>query len=178
MFDLQPTLTGELITLRPLRLEDYPGLYLAASDPLIWEQHPNSDRYKEEVFKDYFDGALKCGGALVILDAQTDEIIGSSRYFGLDENASEIEIGWTFLTTNYWGGTVNRELKKLMLEHAYKFVDHVLFFVGPNNKRSRKAVEKLGATYVDTRSRFGGESVVYRLSKDKYAVLDKAASDG
>ncbi len=165
MFDLQPTLTGKLLNLRPLRPEDYDALYLAASDPLIWEQHPNSDRYKEDVFKSYFDGAIESGGALVILDAQTNEVIGTSRYYGLYEAATEIEIGWTFLTRKYWGGEYNRELKKLMLDHAFKYVDHVLFFVGPNNQRSRKAVEKLGAIYVDTRSRFGGDSVVYRLSK-------------
>lgn len=170
MFDLQPTLTGKLLKLRPLRLEDYAALYQAASDPLIWEQHPNSDRYKEEVFKAYFDSAIECGGALIVLDALTDEVIGSSRYYGLDEEASEIEIGWTFLTTKYWGGTYNRELKKLMMDHAYKFVDHILFFVGSNNLRSRKAVEKIGGVYVDTRSRFGGESVVYRLSKASYAI--------
>lgn len=170
MFELQPTLTGDLLKLRPVKPDDFAALYRAASDPLIWEQHPNSDRYKEEIFKGYFDGAIECGGALVILDAGTDEIIGSSRYYGLNEETSEIEIGWTFLTTKYWGGTYNRELKNLMLSHAYKFVDHVLFFVGPNNLRSRKAVEKLGAVYVDTRSRFGGDSVVYRLSKSDFVA--------
>ncbi len=169
MFELQPTLTGKLIKLRPLQLEDYAALYQAASDPAIWEQHPNSDRYKEDVFKTYFDSAIESGGALVVLDAVTNEVIGSSRYYGLDKKVSEIEIGWTFLTTKYWGGTYNRELKKLMMDHAFKYVDHVLFFVGPNNLRSRKAVEKIGAVYVDTRSRFGGESVVYRLSKANYA---------
>lgn len=165
MFDLQPDLKGELLRLRPLQPQDYAALYRAASDPKIWEQHPNSDRYKEDVFKGYFDGAIECGGALAILDAKTDEIIGSSRYYGLNYESSEIEIGWTFLATKYWGGTYNRELKNLMLAHAFQYVDHVLFFVGPNNLRSRKAVEKLGAVYVDTRSRFGGDSVVYRLSK-------------
>jgi len=170
VFELQPTLTGKLLKLRPLCLDDYAQLYKAASDPKIWEQHPNSDRYKEEVFKDYFDSAIESGGALVVLDAETNEIIGSSRYYGLDETVSEIEIGWTFLATKYWGGTYNRELKDLMLKHAYKFVEHVLFFVGPHNLRSRKAVEKLGAVYIDTRSRFGGESVVYRLSKPDYSI--------
>lgn len=165
MFELQPTLSGTLLQLRPLRLEDYAALYAAASDPEIWEQHPNSDRYKEEVFKGYFDSAVESRGALVVLDRATNEIIGSSRYYGLDEAASQVEIGWTFLTTAYWGGTYNRELKKLMLDHAFKYVDNVLFFVGPQNMRSRKAVEKLGAINIGTRSRFAGESVVYRLAK-------------
>jgi len=170
MFELQPVLTGELIKLRPLRLEDYAALFLAASDALIWEQHPDSERYKENVFKGYFDSAIECGGALVVLDALTNEVIGSSRYYGLDEKTSEIEIGWTFLTTKYWGGTYNRELKKLMLDHAFKYIEHVVFFVGPNNLRSRKAVEKIGAIYIDTRSRFGGDSVVYRLSKSDFVI--------
>jgi hypothetical protein len=69
---------------------DHAALYQAASDPLIWEQHPDSDRYKEEeeeeVFKGYFDIAIESGGALVVLDALTHEIIGSSRYYGLDES--------------------------------------------------------------------------------------------
>ncbi len=90
MFELQPTLTGKLIKLRPLQLEDFAALHMAASDPLIWEQHPNSDRYKEDVFKGYFDSAIESAGALVVLDALTNEIIGSSRYYGLDNTASEI----------------------------------------------------------------------------------------
>ena len=151
-----------------MRAEDFGELHAASSDPLIWEQHPEQDRYKEERFRKYFDGGIECGGALLILDAKTNEIIGSSRYYGLDLAASEIEIGWTFLTTRYWGGVYNQELKQLMLEHAFKFVDNVLFFVGPENIRSRKAVEKLGATLIGTRSRFGNESVVYRLAKSDF----------
>lgn len=165
MFDLQPVLTGQLLKLRPMKTEDFSMLFAAASDPLIWQQHPESDRYKEEKFRKYFDGGIECGGALVILDAKTDEIIGSSRYYGLDVEAREIEIGWTFLAARYWGGEYNRELKQLMLAHAFKYVDSVLFFVGPENKRSRKAVEKLGAALSGTSNRFGGESVIYRLEK-------------
>jgi hypothetical protein len=53
-FDLQPVLKGELLWLRPLRLDDFPSLFAVAADPLIWEQHPAGDRYKEEVFKTFF----------------------------------------------------------------------------------------------------------------------------
>jgi N-acetyltransferase len=166
MFDLQPVLTGKLLKLRPMQPDDFAPLFAAASDPEIWAQHPSSDRWKQEVFKGYFDSGLASGGALVILDAQTGEIIGSSRFYGFDESASEIEIGWTFLATRYWGGLYNRELKDLMLGHAFKYVDHVLFYVGPHNKRSRRAVEKLGAVLIGERERFGGKHVVYRLSKN------------
>lgn len=153
-----------------MKSEDFGELHAAASDPLIWEQHPEHDRYKEEKFRKFFDSGIECGGAFVILDAATDEVIGSSRYNGLDIDSSQVEIGWTFLTTKYWGGLYNRELKRLMLDHAFQFVDNVLFYIGPNNNRSRRAVEKIGATLVGTSSRFGSDSVVYRLTKSDYKL--------
>ncbi len=143
-FDLQPNLKGELIELRPLASEDWDDLFSVASDPLIWEQHPESDRYKEDVFKIFFREALECGGAFVIIDKNTQEIIGSTRFYGYDPEKSEIEIGWTFLARNYWGGRYNRELKQLMLAHAFEFVENVVFLVGENNVRSQKATEKVG----------------------------------
>ena len=144
-FDLQPNLKGDLIELRPLTLEDWGDLFAVASDPLIWEQHPESDRYKEDVFKIFFSDALESGGAFVIIDRKNQQIIGSTRFFGYDRKKSEIEIGWTFLARKYWGGRYNRELKQLMLDHAFKFVENVIFYVGENNIRSQRATEKIGA---------------------------------
>ena len=143
-FDLQPHLEGELIELRPLTLEDWDDLFAVASEPLIWEQHPDSDRYKEDVFRIFFSEALESGGAFVIIDRENQQIIGSTRFYGYDTEKSEIEIGWTFLARNYWGGRYNRELKQLMLDHAFKFVENVIFYVGENNIRSQKATEKIG----------------------------------
>src|SRR5438093_4482733 len=144
-FELQPNLKGELIELRPLRPEDWDDLFAVASDPLIWEQHPESDRYKEDVFKVFFREALESRGALVVIDKNTQQIIGSTRFYGYDPEKSEIEIGWTFLARRYWGGRHNREMKKLMLAHAFKFVESVVFDVGEKNIRSQKAMEKIGA---------------------------------
>jgi RimJ/RimL family protein N-acetyltransferase len=144
-FDLQPHLKGELIELRPLRSEDWDDLFSVASDPLIWQQHPESDRYKEEVFRTFFKDALESGGAFVVIDAKTQQIIGSTRFHGYDPEKSEVEIGWTFLARTYWGGQYNREMKQLMLAHAFKFVEYVVFLVGENNVRSQKATEKIGA---------------------------------
>ena len=143
-FELQPNLKGELIELRPLRADVWDDLFSVASDPLIWEQHPESDRYKEDVFKLFFKEALDCGGAFVIVDTKTQQIIGSTRFHGYAPEKSEVEIGWTFLARNYWGGRYNRELKQLMLAHAFKFVENVVFYVGENNVRSQKATEKIG----------------------------------
>jgi len=144
-FDLQPLLKGVLIELRPLRPEDWDELFAVASDPLIWEQHPESDRYKEDVFKIFFREALESGGAFVVIDKKSQRIIGSTRFYGYHPKKSEIEIGWTFLARKYWGGHYNREMKQLILAHAFKFVENVVFFVGQNNFRSQKAMEKIGA---------------------------------
>jgi RimJ/RimL family protein N-acetyltransferase len=155
-FNLQPHLKGKLIELRPLRHEDWEDLFAVASDPLIWEQHPESDRYKEEVFKRFFEGALASGGAFVVVDSMTQRIIGSTRFYGYDPEKSEIEIGWTFLARKYWGGRYNAEMKQLMLAHAFKFVDNVVFFVGENNIRSQRATERIGAIKSGTATKVYG----------------------
>ena len=165
-FELQPTLEGKLLSLRPLRAEDFPDLYAVASDPLIWEQHPSSDRYEEEVFTKFFRDALDSGGAFVAIDAKDGAIIGSSRFSGYDREKSEIEIGWTFLARSHWGGKYNGEMKQLMLQHAFQFVENVIFVIGPQNFRSRKAVEKIGGVLAGTRVDANGrESVVYRITR-------------
>jgi N-acetyltransferase len=164
-FELQPVLKGELLELRPLRPEDFPELYSVASDPLIWEQHPSNDRYKEEVFREFFREALESGGAFVVLDSKDGRMIGSSRFHAYDEEKSEIEIGWTFLARSYWGGVYNGEMKQLMLRHAFRFVNRVVFLVGPQNLRSQKALEKIGGVRVESRrDSLGRDCVVYQIT--------------
>jgi N-acetyltransferase len=163
-FDLQPSLTGELLELRPLRAKDYPDLYAVAADPLIWEQHPSRDRFQEEVFQVFFREALESRGALVAIDRKDGRVIGSSRFHGYDEGKSEVEIGWTFLARSHWGGIYNREMKQLMLRHAFRFVSSVIFVIGPHNFRSQRAVEKIGAVRAGSRRDGNGrENLVYRI---------------
>jgi len=142
--DLQPTLSGALVELRPVRPDDWEGMFAVAADPQIWAVHPVSNRYQEPIFREYFDGALASHAALTILDRKTGQIIGSSRYHGYEASISEIEIGWTFLSRAYWGGEYNREVKRLMLDHIFQFVDCVIFMVGETNFRSQRAMEKIG----------------------------------
>jgi RimJ/RimL family protein N-acetyltransferase len=171
-FDLQPTLKGKLLELRPLRPEDFHDLYAVASDPLIWEQHPVKDRYKAEVFEGFFREALEGGGTLIAADSKNGRVIGSSRFHGYDKEKSEIEIGWTFLARSYWGGIYNREMKQLMLRHAFKFVNSVIFLVGPQNLRSQRAVEKIGGARVGSRPDAGGrDSFVYRITASTFLDL-------
>ncbi len=169
-FDLQPVLKGDLLELRPLRAEDYHPLYAVAADPLVWEQHPAKDRYREEVFKAFFGEALDSGGALIALDSKDGRVIGSSRFHGYDPQKSEVEIGWTFLARSHWGGVYNREMKRLMLRHAFRFVNRVVFLVGPQNVRSQRAVEKIGGVRVGSRPDGGGrESFVYQITAAMFA---------
>jgi RimJ/RimL family protein N-acetyltransferase len=174
--DLQPTLKGTLVELRPLRPEDFGDLFAVASDPLIWEQHPASDRYNKEVFEDFFREALESGGALLAIDSRTGRAIGSSRFHGYDQEKNEIEIGWTFLARSHGGGTYNGEMKQLMLTHAFKFVRSVIFLIGPNNFRSRRAVEKIGGILVGSRPNSSGrESVVYRITALDFVLKSRSS---
>jgi RimJ/RimL family protein N-acetyltransferase len=144
--DLQPTLEGERITLRPLHPSYFEALFLAASDPLIWEQHPFPDRYKREVFEKFFTEALASKGAFAIIEQASQAIIGSSRYYDSDLTKSSIVIGYTFLTRKFWGGSYNREMKQLMIDHAFRFFTAIQFHVGIENIRSQKAMEKFAGS--------------------------------
>jgi len=161
-FPLQPTLQGRLLELRALQPDDFEALFVAAGDPLIWEQHPESGRYKREVFQKFLDSAIASGGAFAIIERATGRIIGSSRYWNLDLAASEVEIGWTFLERKFWGGTYNTELKRLMIDHALRYVDRVVFIVGETNLRSQKALEKIGAKFLKEVERPSADGVMRR----------------
>lgn len=171
-FDAAPHLAGEHVRLRPLTPEDRTRLFAVASDPLIWEQHPAHDRWKPEVFDAFFDEALAEGGGLVVEDPATGAVIGSSRYSTRRAGPGEVEIGWTFLARAYWGGGRNPEMKQLMLAHAFTVFDAAIFMVGADNRRSRIAVERIGAELTDRRDvAFIGdrriEHVIYRIGREE-----------
>lgn len=167
--DLQPTLRGKHVELRPLRPDDYQDLYEVASDPLVWEQHPDRDRYKEETFKVFFRQALESGGTLIAIDPVIGKVIGSSRFHGYDKEKNEVEIGWTFLARSHWGGIYNGEMKQLMLRHAFRFVGRVIFLVGPVNIRSQRAMENIGASRLGLRTDGAGrKSLAYQITASRF----------
>jgi RimJ/RimL family protein N-acetyltransferase len=168
-FDLQPVLKGELVELRPLRPEDFDELFAVASDPLIWEQHPVRDRCEPEGFRKFFQEAIDSGGALIAADTTTGRVIGSSRFHGYDESSSEVEIGWTFLARSHWGGRYNGEMKRLMLQHAFQFVNRVIFIVGVGNIRSQRAVEAVGGVRTGPKVNRGGrDSFVFEITATRF----------
>lgn len=149
MFDSQPVLSDGVVALRPLATGDFDALFAVASDPLIWALHPAHDRWQEPVFRRFFDDAIACGGALAAVDPADGAIIGSSRYDRERADPGEVEIGWTFLARAYWGGAANAAMKRLMIAHALKSFEQVIFLVGETNLRSRRAMEKIGAVLTD-----------------------------
>ena len=144
-FDLQPQLSGPGLSLRPLAPSDQEALYAAASDPLIWSQHPEPLRWQREVFDRLFARLLGSGGALIVIDKASKQVIGSSSFYDYRPDSADIVIGYTFLARRYWGGQYNAELKSLMLQHAFRFVETVWFHVGKQNLRSQRAMQKIGA---------------------------------
>ena len=170
--NLQPNhLKSETIALVPLVPGDFEALYAVACDPLIWEQHPNPDRYQKEVFENFFKGALASKGAFLIRDLQTNAILGCSRLYDYDAINSEIKIGYTFFSRACWGKGINKEVKKLMINYALDFVGKIIFHVGASNFRSQKAMEKLGA------EKIGEEVVAYfgEANRNNYVYEIKKA---
>lgn len=174
--DRQPVLEGERLLLRPLQPDDWDALYAVASDPLVWELHPASDRWQEGVFRAFFADALAQGGALIVIDKASGAVIGSSRMQAYDPaDGGSVEIGWTLLARSHWGGETNREMKRLMLAHCFRYVERVDFRIGENNLRSRRAMEKIGGR-LSTRD--GGvvqtvsgpaRHVVYEITRESFA---------
>jgi RimJ/RimL family protein N-acetyltransferase len=153
-----------------LQPADYASLYAVASDPLIWEQHPDRHRYQQPVFDAFFQQALESRGALVAMDRATGRVIGSSRYHGYDPTAREVEIGWSFLARACWGSRYNGDMKRLMIDHAFRWVDRVLFIIGTTNLRSQRAIEKIGAVPIgERRDASGRESLLFALTPEQYA---------
>ncbi|WP_417429201.1 GNAT family N-acetyltransferase [Halpernia sp.] len=172
-FSVQQELSNDNVLLKPLKESDFEDLFLQASDEEVWNQHPNKNRYKREVFENFFNGALESKGAFVIIDKPSNKIIGSTRFYDFNAEDNSIFIGYTFYGKNFWGKNYNSQVKKLMLDYIFQFVDSVNFHVGSENFRSRRAMEKLGAKNIGELdvAYFGEDSkmnVLYRIGKEDW----------
>jgi RimJ/RimL family protein N-acetyltransferase len=146
--NLQPLLQNDRIILYPLQEDDFEALYAAASDPKIWDQHPNKDRWKKEVFQTFFNGAIQSQGAFKIVEKSTAEVIGSTRFYDYNRDESCIIIGYTFYTISSWGTGINPAVKKMMLDYVFQFLNKVYFHIGADNIRSQIAIARIGAVKV------------------------------
>lgn len=175
VFDFQPTLYGHQLEIEPLHADHFAALYKAASDPEVWAGHPATDRYKPEQFTPYFAGLLASGKALIFKDVNSKELVGTSSFYVPPDQPDGIAIGFTFLVKERWGGATNRQIKHLMLEHAFQKFRTVFFHIAPTNIRSQKATMKLGADYLyDAELKLSDKPALwkcYGIEKEKLSTL-------
>ncbi len=147
-FDIQPILENDQVILYPLEEEDFDALYIVAADPEVWAQHPNRDRWRKDVFRTFFEGAMQSKGAFRVVDKATGHVAGSTRIYDFDEQENSILIGYTFYGREYWGTGINHSVKKMMLGYLFQFVSRVYFHIGAMNVRSQISITRLGAKKV------------------------------
>lgn len=174
-FSIQPTLENQNIQLIPLQESDFERLFSVAADPEVWSMHPNRERYKREVFQNFFKGAVESKGAFLIIDKNSNEVLGSTRFYDYNDEEKSIFIGYTFYGTQSWGKNINASVKKMMLDYIFLFVDKVIFHVGKDNIRSVKAMNKLGAENLgEEEVAYFGESskmnVVFQIKKEDWKL--------
>lgn len=172
-FSIQPVLENEKYQLIPLQQGDFESLYKVASDPEVWSQHPNKDRYRREIFRTFFEGGMESGGAFKIIEKSTGEILGSTRYYDYDKQNNSIFIGYTFYGRKSWGKGINPQIKKLMLDYIFQFVEVVYFHIGKENYRSQIALERLGGQKIAEQDvAYFGEptrtNFVYEIKKENW----------
>jgi len=172
-FSIQPELENEEYQLIPLSQGDFESLYEVASDPKVWEQHPNKNRYEREVFENFFKGAIESEGAFKIVEKSSGDILGSTRFYDFDEKENRIFIGYTFYGTKSWGKGINPQIKKLMLDYIFQYVDTVHFHIGKENFRSQTALERLGGKKIaEEEVAYFGEptrtNFVYEIKKENH----------
>jgi RimJ/RimL family protein N-acetyltransferase len=176
-FSIQVPLENNSFRLVPLRADDFETLYAVANDPQVWEQHPNKNRFERPVFENFFADALLSQGAYLIQDKESNEVLGSTRFYKYNTDDNSIFIGATFYGTKTWGKGINPQVKKMMLDYIFDYVDTVYFHVGNNNERSKKAMDKLGAKKIALDEiPYHGEpnriNVRYAIRKVDYHNLD------
>ncbi len=176
--NIQPVIENEKVILYPLRETDFEALYAAACDPKVWEQHPNKDRWKEEVFRVFFEGAIESKGAFKIVDKATGEVAGSTRFYDYNRNENSILIGYTFYATRYWGKGINQSVKAAMLDYIFQYVSQVYFHIGAQNTRSQIAIGRVGATKVAEQIvTYFGETpklnFIYSITRDEWRTQNK-----
>jgi RimJ/RimL family protein N-acetyltransferase len=172
--NIQLQLENAKVFLYPLQEKDFVDVYAVASDPKVWEQHPNKDRFKKEVFRVFFDGAIQSKGAFKIVNKTDGHVIGSTRFYDYNEEENSILIGYTFYSKAYWGKGFNHSVKTLMLDYIFQFVSKVYFHVGADNIRSQIAIGRLGTTKISEEeiTYFGEQSkinYVYSLTKKEWS---------
>src|SRR5690606_4222741 len=161
------TLSNDLVKLIPMIKNDFEWVFAAASDPEIWAQHPDSNRYTPVGFTRYFQKLIDTDIPYLIIDNKTEQVIGATSFYHYDRNEKSIAIGYTFLAKEYWGGEYNQSVKNLMMDFAFEKMDKVIFHVASENTRSQRDMEKINAIKENEFEENGSMKFTYAIYKDK-----------
>ncbi|MGC4774775.1 GNAT family N-acetyltransferase [Micromonospora chalcea] len=148
----QPTLTGRLIELEPLAPNSALDLAEAANHPEIWtyldEPTPDSNAVAALVAEAVEEQQSGLRIPYIIRDRRTGAAIGSISFIDIQARHRGVEIGWAWLTPDYWGTGAVREASYLLMKHAFEAAGaiRVVFKTDSRNDRSQRAIERLGAT--------------------------------
>ncbi len=146
-FEFQPSLSSDTVLLRPLTQDHFAGLQRCAGDLATWADYPTAALRETGDLSSWFSNGVTDAKALVILDAKTSEIMGTTRYYAVPDEPNAVGIGYTFIGAAFRNsGQTNAVLKQMMFAHAFNAVEAVWFHVLPENLRSQAAVKKLGVT--------------------------------
>lgn len=144
-------LSGQRACLLPMTLAYVPALFAAGQEDEIWPYLPDHPRTLAE-FQDWVQEALaeqERGASLpfVIVDRETDRIVGSTRLSDISLRHRQAEIGWTWHSPVVWRTRINTECKYLLLRHAFETLGliRVCLKTDARNQRSQRAIERLGA---------------------------------
>ncbi len=148
------TLEGRIVRLEPMRREHAPALFQAANFPDLWRWTATTPILSMDEMDHYMDIAFAeqaAGRALpfVTVDRASGEIIGSTRFANISAVDRRIEVGWSWLRPDRHRTGANGEAKTLLLQHAFDVWGALRVEIKTDvlNTRSRKAIERLGATF-------------------------------
>ncbi|WP_342442294.1 GNAT family protein [Lysinibacillus sp. FSL K6-0075] len=146
------TLENKVVKLKPLELSDLPEILETGRYPEIWSHMSTTIEKKEDV-NNFVENALRAKDEktefpFVIVDKQSGDIIGSTRFMDIDDKHQRLEIGYTWLTPAYWRTAINTNCKYLLLQHCFEHfhLQRVQIKTDHDNIRSQKAIERIGAT--------------------------------
>ena len=150
--DLSPiTLQGQFVKLVPLTLEHRDALVSAASDGKLWDlwftSVPNEERVDDYLTMAFEQQSLGRALPFAVIDKNTDEVIGSTRFCNIDSKNRRLEIGYTWYAKRFQRTGVNTECKKLLLSYAFETLNVIAveFRTHWHNQASRNAIARLGA---------------------------------
>ena len=144
-------LENDRVLLLPFTDERNEELKNIIFDKEIWE-FMGSNINNEQGLKNYIAKTIKDKNnrlcyPFLIIDKETNEVAGCTRYGNVDAANKKCEIGWTWFGTDFQGTGLNKACKHELLQFGFETIGfkRIQFSVDSKNTRAQRAIEKLGA---------------------------------